>query len=156
MDPFTILESYGLLLCTECQLACLAREAATHLRSKHRGLSAACRATIVRAVARASQGLYQSQADLADRFRLPTRPIPAIPQLEGPFRDGLKCNACSYIARQVFPIQRHCRTAHGWVNPRPHGGDSRPSASQSYDAPPWDAGVWCQRFFRSRAASGWF
>ena len=42
------------------------------------------------------------------------------------------------------------------MNPRPRGGDTRPSASQSYAAPPWDAGVWCQRFFRSRAASGWF
>ena len=156
MDPFVILEPYSILLCSACQSACLPREVGTHLRSKHRGLPAAHRATIVQAVAQASQGLYQSQADLAARFRLPDRPIPAIAQLEGPFQDGLKCQACPYVARQVVSIQEHCRSAHGWVNPRPRGGDTRPSASRSYAAPPWDAGVWCQRFFRSRVASGWF
>ena len=136
MDPFVILEPYGILLCSACQSAYLPREVGTHLRSKHRTLPAAHRAAIVRAVAQGSQGIYQSQADLAARFRLPDRPIPAIARLEGPFQDGLKCRACPYVARQVFSVQEHCRTAHGWVNPRPRGGDTRPSASQSYAAPP--------------------
>ena len=132
------------------------REVATHLRSKHRVLPAAARAAIVQAVARAPQGFCQSQGDLAARFQLPDQPVPAIAQLEGPFRDGLKCQACPYIARQVRCVQEHCRTVHSWVNPRPRGGDTRPSASQSYEAPPWDAGVWCQRFFQRRVASGYF
>ena len=119
IEPLVALAPYGVLVCVECQAACLPRETAAHLRSKHRILPPAARAAIVRAVARASQGLCQSQGDLAARFRLPNRPVPAIPQLQGPFRDGLKCRACPYIARQDRSMRDHCRTVHGWVNPRP-------------------------------------
>lgn len=156
MEPFSILEPYGVLLCTGCRSACLPREVITHLRSKHRHLPVGRRAAIVRAVAQHTRGLCQSQADLAARFRLPIQPVPAIADLDGPFRDGLKCKACPYVARQVVSIKEHCRTVHGWANPRRAGGDTRASARPSYGPLPWDAGIWCQRFFRSRAASGWF
>ena len=52
-------------------------------------------------------------------------------------------------------IQTHCRVKHGWVNPQKQG---RPERAQERDGSdnPWTRGVQCQRFFRSRAASGWF
>ena len=108
MEPFTILTSYDVLVCTSCRSACLPREVPTHLRSKHRALPAARRAAIIRAVVQSTQGLCQSQRDLAACFRLPAEPVPAIAQLDGPFRDGLKCKACPYVARHLVSIQKHC------------------------------------------------
>ncbi|RYP30260.1 hypothetical protein DL768_011198 [Monosporascus sp. mg162] len=57
-------------------------------------------------------------------------------------------------SRHVKKIQKHCRTAYGWANPRARGG-RRPAAAGE-EGRPWREGVRYQRFFRSRAASGWF
>ncbi|KAK0738984.1 hypothetical protein B0T18DRAFT_335358, partial [Schizothecium vesticola] len=50
-------------------------------------------------------------------------------------------------------IQEYCRTAYNWVNPRTRGRNAKPVQDLEE---PWDKGVLCQRFFKSRLASSWF
>ncbi|KAL6408084.1 hypothetical protein AUP68_08457 [Ilyonectria robusta] len=78
-----------------------------------------------------------------------------VPFLIPPKPDGLKCRKCPYIAKQEKKIHKHFRTCHGWQNPRSRG---RPKKGDIDLAPerPWIEHVPCQRFFLSRAASGWF
>ena len=89
MEPFTILAPYGILVCKDCKWACLAREISTHLRTYHKRLPAPQRTAIIQAVLR-TPGLYKSQKDL-EVFQLPQRAVQAIPELKGPYSDGLKC-----------------------------------------------------------------
>ena len=89
MEPFTILAPYGILVCKDCKWACLAREIPTHLRTYHKRLPAPQRTAIAQAVLR-TPGLYKSQKDLK-LFQLPQQAVQAIPELEGPYTDGLRC-----------------------------------------------------------------
>ena len=152
MEPFAILEAYKLLVCTNCHYACLVNEVPTHLRQRHKALSAKVRARIVQAI-RGCDTLLRSQNELA-HFSLPATAVPALPQLEGPFPDGLQCTQCPYIVQDARTMQEHCRTQHCWTNPRKRGGRVRARAAPA--ELPWRTGVWSQRFFRGRAASGLF
>ena len=153
MEPFTVLEPYKVLVCTPCRHGCTVEEINTHLRSKHRYFSISERNAIVRATQQ-STGRFKNQAEL-EFFVLPQSPIPAVPELAGPYLDGLKCDQCSYIARQIQLIQKHCRIIHGWSNPRTRGRNTAEKASLM-PGNPWRSGVPSQRFFPSRRASGWF
>jgi len=152
MEPFKVLQPYGVLVCELCQHACLVREASTHLRAKHRHFSAPQRAAIQKAVGRLP-GLFETQKAL-EFFSLPTDPVPAVPELAGPHHDGLRYTQCPYIARRTRTIQEHCRTTHGWENSRGRGGNVKKKTAIS--GMPWRSGVPCQRFFTSRRASSWF
>ena len=50
MDPFIVIQPSGILVCSLCKHACLAKEVTTHLRSKHKNLGTAARSNIVQAV----------------------------------------------------------------------------------------------------------
>lgn len=139
-------------MCKPCKHACLVREAVTHLRIKHRHLTTQQRATINKAVGRLP-GLFETQESL-EFFRLPLEPVPVVPELEGPFYDGLKCASCEYIVRTRRSMQQHCREVHGWQNTRGRGGNVKQKAPISSE--PWRTAVPCQRFFLSRRGSGWF
>lgn len=89
-------------------------------------------------------------------FRFPAATRAAVPYLEPPLTDGMKCLLCPYIARQIQKIQAHCRHAHGWQNPRKRGRQVASQSSSAAASGPWRTGVRCQRFFKSREASGWF
>ncbi|KAK4158610.1 hypothetical protein QBC43DRAFT_348513 [Cladorrhinum sp. PSN259] len=109
-----------------------------------------------------SRAQIDSRPDTADFIRFQRvifqrahSPIPAVPNLAGPFLNGLKCDQCRYIARQVRLIQEHCRTIHGWSNPRTKGRNTAEKA-RLMPKNPWRSDVPCQRFFPSRRASGWF
>ncbi|KAF4477887.1 Bloom syndrome protein-like protein [Colletotrichum fructicola Nara gc5] len=52
-------------------------------------------------------------------------------------------------------MQEHCRAEHRWANDWQKGGNVRKKATAVRDLP-WTTGVPCQRFFLTRAASGWF
>lgn len=69
--------------------------------------------------------------------------------------DGLACQDCRYVVRELRRIKKHYRERHRWINPRKRGryGDN---AARPEEATPWRTGVRCQRFFPSRVASGWF
>ncbi|KAJ9412365.1 hypothetical protein QL093DRAFT_2570667 [Fusarium oxysporum] len=59
------------------------------------------------------------------------------------------------VFRDDQKIQQHYATQHIWTNPQ---GRGRPRIHDAHarSQKPWIEGVMCQRFFRSRAASGWF
>jgi hypothetical protein len=95
MEPFTILTLYGILVCKTCKWACVAREVPTHLRTYHKRLPAPQRSAIAQAVLR-TPGLYKSQKDL-DLFQLPQQAVQAIPELEGPYSDGLRCKVSNLL-----------------------------------------------------------
>jgi hypothetical protein len=98
MEPFIILTPYSILVCTACKWACVAREIPTHLRTYHKRLPAPQRLAITQAVLR-TPGLYKSQKDL-ELFQLPQQAVQAIPELEGPYSDGLRCKV-SYLLSTV-------------------------------------------------------
>ncbi|KAK4158624.1 hypothetical protein QBC43DRAFT_305290, partial [Cladorrhinum sp. PSN259] len=153
MEPFTVLKPYKVLVYITCRHACTVEEINTHLRTKHRYFSVAERNAIVRTTQQ-STSLFKNQAEL-EFLVLPQSPIPAVPDLAGPYLDGLKCDQCSYIARQVRLIQEHCRIIHAWSNPRTRGRNTA-EKTRLMPSNPWRSGVPCQRFFPSRRASGWF
>ncbi|KXX73085.1 hypothetical protein MMYC01_210546 [Madurella mycetomatis] len=116
MEPFAILAPYGVLVCTLCRRACVANEAKTHLASQHAAQVNIGRRRAILAAIAAAPVLYRTQADL-DSFPLPTRPIPAIDLLEGPFPDGLGCRTCpptpSPAAATSGRRRRGCTTCPG-------------------------------------------
>ena len=153
MEPFVYIDDYLLLVCTECQFACLGDEITTHLRTRHRDIGPEQRQQITKAVQQIPQLLHR-QADLAS-LQYPKPEGPAIAQLATPQTDGFGCQQCPYVARQVRRMQEHCRTTHGWQNDWVKGGDTKRRAGFQR-AFPWREGVQCQRWFRSRAGSHWF
>lgn len=152
MEPFISCNEYNLLVCTVCRHAVLVREVKTHLDLHHKQLPPATRQDLVRTTALLSH--YPSQ-DSLKTFRIPTVPVPAIPELAGPYGNGLQCRKCPFIVRTIRGMQKHCAKVHGWVNVRKRGGNVKKKAQQSYDYP-WIPNIHCQRFFIRRAACGWF
>lgn len=153
MDPFVYLPAYRLVICQQCRFACVADETATHLQKRHPEIAPAERCRIV-GVVKGINKIIRRQSDL-ENFKFPPPTTEPIPYLEPPRSDGMKCRTCHHIACQIQKIQAHCREKHNWINPRKKG---RQPALQplNQDEVPWTEGVLCQRFFRSRAASGWF
>lgn len=153
MDPFVYLPAYRLVICQRCRFACVADETATHLQKRHPEIPPAERCRIV-SVVKGINKIIRRQSDL-ENFKFPPPTTEPISYLEPPRSDGMKCRTCPHIACQIQKIQAHCRKKHNWINPRKKG---RQPALQplNQDEVPWTEGVLCQRFFRSRAASGWF
>lgn len=153
IEPFHWLPAYKVIICKKCRFACVANEVETHLSSRNHGIVATERRAIAASV-QALPDIHRTQQDL-DQFRYPDAACAENPLLQPAENDGLACNECPYVCRRVRWIQEHCRTTHGWANPRSRG---RVRASDETKIPsvPWRAGVRCQRFFRTRVASGWF
>lgn len=150
MDLFTFNTQFNLLICKTCKAACLLDEVCTHLRTKHPLLSTPERSALVQSVQQ--YPALRTQRDL-EGLQLPAQSILPIAELEAPRPDGLQCLQCSYIACTVKPMQKHCRTAHGWQNPRRRGRQSRNAAEPVLQ---WRERVWCQRLARTRHGSSWF
>jgi hypothetical protein len=90
-----------------------------------------------------------SLAANVDGIRFPDEIIPAIESLPV-WSDGKKCVQCGHIRRTRQDIQKHCRSEHGWANPRGRGGTpgARPAGGLGEA---WVDGVHCQRFGRTGA-----
>lgn len=153
MDPFVHLPANRVVICSVCRFACVANEVATHLRTRHRDISPAKRQNIVEAVEQ-THNIIRSQAELIG-FQFPEPTTEPIRFLEPPKPDGLKCLLCPYISRHLQKIQAHCRINHGWKNQRKRGRLAVTKSLRDCEVL-WTTGVKCQRFFRSRVASGWF
>jgi uncharacterized C2H2 Zn-finger protein len=123
------------------------------LRDHHRHIEAGKRKQIAEAVKKVP-GIIQRQEGLST-FQFPSPTVPPIPFIAPPETDGLRCNRCGYIIRTVRGMQEHCRKQHGWENDWQKGGNVAKRAREERELP-WTTGVYCQRFFRSRAASQWF
>lgn len=106
MEPFAILSPYDMLVCMVCRYCVLANEIPRHLKDQHPQLTPAERLAIFEAAY--SPELHDDQRSLRT-LRVPTEPIPAIPELLGPFNDGFRCDECRYISRRVCGLY--------WVHP---------------------------------------
>ena len=151
--PFVKLPEYPFVICKICQYAYIANEVETHLRRHHRGMGKGARSRVVYEV-KAIPGIIRSQERLI-HFALPESMEKPIPFIKRPQTDGLRCEACPYVARQPQRIQDHCRTVHGWKNDRKRSENFKSGSREDW-AVPWRKNVHCQRLFQTRAASGWF
>ncbi|OAQ71908.1 hypothetical protein VFPPC_12026 [Pochonia chlamydosporia 170] len=160
MDPFVYLARYRVVVCEKCGFACVSDEVPTHLLSKHRDLPITKRRTIAEAIAKLPH-VRRNQTDLVD-FEFPPPTAGPIPQLSPPQTNGLKCRRCPYVVRHKKMMKKHCRECHKWQNmqgrgrPRLDRKDVTIGTSGLAPELPWRDNVHCQRFFLSRAASGWF
>lgn len=153
MDPFIQLPEYPFVICKVCRVACVADEAKAHLHNQHSTISTSERARIFRLIADIP-GIIKDQRGLYG-FQFPQPTIKPIPFIMPPKTDGLRCNRCSFVTRTIDGMQKHCRKEHSWTNRRGRGGNLQKKARQEWEVP-WTTGIRCQRFFKSRAASGWF
>ncbi|KAG6042166.1 hypothetical protein E4U17_001581 [Claviceps sp. LM77 group G4] len=87
-------------------------------------------------------------------FQLPEFLEQPVPFLAPPMTDGLRCNACAFIARQPQSIRKHCQTVHGWVNDRKRIDNFKKGPREDWPVP-WTNNIHCQRFFPTRVACGW-
>ncbi|KAH7111691.1 hypothetical protein B0J13DRAFT_404246, partial [Dactylonectria estremocensis] len=154
MDPFVYLARHRIAVCKECRFACVSDEVATHLRIRHSHMTPAERRKVIQEVEKLPS-ILRNQAELVN-FQFPPATAHPIPLLSPPQPDGIKCHICSHIVRQEKKMQAHCRQRHGWCNPKSQGRPLKQDSSRPPPRLPWTTGVWCQRFFPSRAASGWF
>jgi hypothetical protein len=123
----------------------------THLASKrHMGVLDGEEGLVVEEISRIP-GIIQGEHELDD-FQFPSPTTKAIPQLAEPKNDGMRCKMCQYVSRHRQGIQEHCRARHGWKNQRKRGRQGEVPKAEL----PWDSGVRCQRFFKTRLNSRWF
>ncbi|KAL2192226.1 hypothetical protein P885DRAFT_5482, partial [Corynascus similis CBS 632.67] len=141
---FALSPAFGVAICHEHGVAMTAKSVASHVKLYHGHVATRARQRIVEeAAALLDKGMLA--ADI-DGIRFPDHDGGPIPAIEGlpVWSDGKRCLRCGHIRRSVRDIQQHCRTEHGWVNPRARRG--RPGAR-----PPgglgdvWVDGVYCQR-----------
>ncbi|KAH6953953.1 hypothetical protein BKA56DRAFT_707727 [Ilyonectria sp. MPI-CAGE-AT-0026] len=154
MEPFMYLLQYRIVVCKICGFACVSDEVATHLQVRHHDLPPAERHKVAEEIKKIPN-IIRNQQGLSG-FRFPPPTADPIPYLRSPEPDGLKCRQCPYIARQRQRIQAHCHKSHEWHNPNGRGRPSQNPPQPESEELPWRSGVQCQRFFPSRAASGWF
>jgi uncharacterized C2H2 Zn-finger protein len=131
----------------------VADEAESHLRKQHGHITAAKRNKIVELV-KEIPGIIHDQAGLQG-FQFPPATTKPIPFITAPMNDGIRCDECGFVIRTTQGIQAHCRSEHGWQNDWKKGGNIAKKSKEERKLP-WTTGVYCQRFFRSRAASQWF
>jgi uncharacterized C2H2 Zn-finger protein len=146
-EVFIPLPAFRIAICREHCSAVTAKSIASHVGSQHRHLAAQVR----RRIAEEASALRDEGSLAADisGIRFPAEVVPAIEGLPV-WSDGKKCAKCGYIRRRRNHIQQHCRSEHGWANPRGRGG--KPGARQAGGlGEAWVDGVHCQRLGRDGA-----
>ncbi|KAG6055967.1 hypothetical protein E4U32_005979 [Claviceps aff. humidiphila group G2b] len=151
--PFVKLSEYPFVICTLCRFTCVANEVETHLRRHHRDMEKGAR-RIASLEVQEIPDIIRSQEELR-HFQLPEFVEKPIPSITWPKTDGLRCDACPFIARHRQSLQQHCRTEHGWANDRKRIEKFKKEPLEDLPAS-WTKNVHCQRFSPTRAASGWF
>ena len=139
---FILLPAFRAAVCREHHGTVTAKSAVSHIGSYHGHLGAHARQSIA-AEAAALRADGSLAADVHG-IRFPDDIIPAIDGLPV-WGDGKKCTSCGHIRRSRKHIQQHCRSEHGWVNPRGRGG--KPGSGPAGGlGEAWVDGVHCQRF----------
>ncbi|KAK4117931.1 hypothetical protein N657DRAFT_685630 [Parathielavia appendiculata] len=141
------LPAFRIAICREHSSAVTAKSIASHIDLQHSHLALGDRRRIVEE-ASALRDDGSLAADMQD-IRFPREIIPAIDGLPV-WSDGKKCIQCGYIRRTRNHIQQHCRSEHGWVNPRGRGRKSGQMPAGGLGEA-WVDGVYCQRFGRDGA-----
>ncbi|KAK3898346.1 hypothetical protein C8A05DRAFT_19049, partial [Staphylotrichum tortipilum] len=144
-ELFTQLPAFQVAICREHYSAVTAKSVVSHVGSYRRHLSTYIRQRIMEKAAALQED--SSLAADVDGIRLPSTVMPAIDGLPV-WADGKKCMQCGYIHRTRKHIQHHCRSEHGWVNPRGRGGKPGTSAAGGLGEA-WVDGVSCQQFGRT-------
>ncbi|KAK4117932.1 hypothetical protein N657DRAFT_584553 [Parathielavia appendiculata] len=117
-DIFTPLPALRTAVCHDHGSVATARSVASHVNLQHRHLAVQARRRIVEeALVLRDDGLLAADPN---GVRFPDEVVPAIDGLPV-WNDGKKCMECGYIRRTRNHIQQHCRSEHGWVNPRGRG-----------------------------------
>ncbi|KAF4473075.1 ATP-dependent DNA helicase Q1 [Fusarium albosuccineum] len=152
MEPFVHSPEYPFVICKRCKVGFVTSEVVNHLKTKHGHIDKKERQRIKQAVA-ACDGVSKDQAELRG-WVLPPPTIGPNPYIKAPQQDGLGCNHCIYVVREVRRIREHCRDQHGWINSRKKGGRHR--AGPQAQPVPWRSGVQCQQVCHWGHGRRWF
>ncbi|KAH7188007.1 hypothetical protein DER44DRAFT_853026, partial [Fusarium oxysporum] len=152
MEPFVHLPEYPFAICQKCKVGFITSEVANHLKRKHGNISQKERQRIKQAVA-TCEGVAKDQAELQG-WILPPPTISPNPYIKPPQEDGLGCDDCPYVVRDIQQMQKHHREQHGWVNHQKRGGRHR--AQQEQPPVPWRRGVCCQQICHWGHGKRWF
>jgi hypothetical protein len=161
MDQFTHLPEFRVIICKKCQYAVLPSEINAHFqKTPVHSLDHPSRQRIIQKVA-FIHGLIQDETQLQQEgFSFPPSTSPAIPELQEPKRDGLRCtyntkegNQCPYVVRNTQKMREHYRIVHRWTVVKKKG---KPRREDRVKEVPWEENVYCQRFFDHRLYSGYF
>ncbi|KZZ99751.1 tlh3 [Beauveria brongniartii RCEF 3172] len=154
MYPFIYVQQYKLLVCTRCQMGCVADEVMSHMQNQHKDITSKQRKEIKEATTEYTEAI-QSQKDI-NTIQIPDPESPPLEWLGPPKENGFRCVHCGFITRADRVMRDHATTQHQWVNPRQRGGQSKKKLIGDEVVLPWVKGVLHQRFFSSRAGSRWF
>lgn len=155
IGPFVHLPRLNVVVCTHCKTAILADEVKTHLRQpRHRRSLTPKQRQEVSISILDIPNILTNQDDLVE-WAFPSPDTEPIPYIEPPLGDGLGCNECGYVVRDLGRMQEHCRKEHGWINDWKKGGNVRYKKQLERPPPPWRCNVVCQRIFKFGARSSW-
>lgn len=149
MDYVTPIRGTSLLACKECRYAILPSSINYHFRRSPHQLSSGIRAEIFRESSKYASLIRDIIA--LESLSIPTSISYFYPELTL-YTDGLACQECFYIVRNIKVIQKHYIDTHQWINPRGRGGNTRVSTIET----PWKSDIPCQRFFHSPPGHSYF
>jgi uncharacterized C2H2 Zn-finger protein len=143
MHSFIHLPEYPVVICKECKVGLSIEGINGHLTGKkHQDVAPEERRRIT-AELRQIPGIIQSEKGLS-AFQFPPPTTKAISALQDAKTDGMRCKKCPYISRHRQGIQGHCRSVHGWENPRRRGRESRVKRRERMEGRdkdlPWERG----------------
>ena len=120
-EVFVYQPKYRSIVCKRCKYAVNPAQIRGQITANHSTVTKQERQQIIKFVA----GLLQI-AHTQDEVRYPDIRSAAVAGLPI-YTDGMRCTAieegqpCHYVCRSSYGIATHCRTAHGWDNPRKRG-----------------------------------
>lgn len=154
IEPFMHLPEYPFVFCKTCKSGFVASEVLNHLKNKHGHISRKDMQRIKQTIA-ACMGVARDQAELRG-WASPPPTIRPNPHIQPPQEDGLGCNDCPYVVRDMQQMQKHYREQHGWVNHRKRGGQHTARRQGQPQPVPWRSGVPCQRICHWGHGKRWF
>ncbi|KAH7119369.1 hypothetical protein B0J13DRAFT_457857 [Dactylonectria estremocensis] len=155
MGPFVFLPQVNLVVCTQCMYCVIVAHIDRHLRQPcHRRFYTQKQRCDIISEVLTIPDVIKDKAEL-QQWPWPPPSIDPIPYIKPPMQDGLGCNACPYVARQVKRIQKHYQERHEWVNERKRGRYTTKSLA-AMSPVPWRSNVTCQRVFDWGHKSSWF
>ncbi|KAI3561796.1 hypothetical protein IWW34DRAFT_839405 [Fusarium oxysporum f. sp. albedinis] len=145
IGPFVHVVELNLVICLDCKTAILARQVKAHLVDPlHRQhLTLKERRNISNQILEIPNILKDT--DDLQHWKFPPPEAEPVPYLEPPLHNGLGCNSCRYIGRDLRRIREHYRQEHSDVLERGNPVDLSRLDQQSHL---WRNDVTYQRMFR--------
>ncbi|KAK7571375.1 hypothetical protein V3481_018589 [Fusarium oxysporum f. sp. vasinfectum] len=153
IGPFVHVVELNLVICLDCKTAILARQVKAHLVDPlHRQhLTLKERRNISNQILEIPNILKDT--DDLQHWKFPPPEAEPVPYLEPPLHNGLGCNSCRYIGRDLRRIREHYRQEHSDVLERGNPVDLSRLDQLSHL---WRNDVTYQRMFRGGQKSSWF